>query len=481
MCSFLWQKIIFLGIGTTILVIGGLLSVLWPIIFNNQLQKQLVLSDGSKSFNLWKETPIPMFIDFYMFNWTNPEESLNKHELPHFVEIGPYVFREEHQKVNMDWNNNGTVTFKQIRKWTFLPELSVGLLSDKITNVNVIAMTIGSMVKKMVPKYFFPFVNDALKLENKVYVTRTVGELLFDGYRDVFLEIVKKLRPILKIDLPMDKFGWFYGRNMSADYDGVFNMMTGASTLQNLGVLQKWNNQRKTKFFPGECGVVGGTTGELWPINSASNSKATIFATDLCSKLDTEWVGTTDIHGATGSVFRGTEGTLNNNSRCYCVGGECHPTGVREISTCRYGAPAFISFPHFYLADPSYRDIVTGLLPDPAKHTFDITLHKITAVPLSVNARLQINILVDKIPGIKFYEKLPKAFMPMIWFNERALITSELASQLSSLEIYSWFEPGFFCITGLGMLMLFVGLFLWSNRRWKKSTHDPLLEENSTN
>lgn len=481
MCSSMCQKIFFLGIGGLLLILGGLMSAIWPFLFKQQLQNQLVLSETSKSFKLWKDTPIPMYIDFYLFNWTNPEETLNNKALPHFIERGPYIFKEERKKVNVVWGKNGTVTFNQIRKWVFVPEMSIGPLSDEITNVNVIAMTIGNVVRTFAPKYLYPVINQILNLERKVYITKTVGELLFLGYDDIFLKIVKDLEPIIKFKLPMDKFGWFYNRNMSTNYDGVFNMMTGDSTLDDLGILREWNFKSQTKFFPGECGKVGGSTGELWPIDAAAKSRNSIFATDLCSEIDVDWLGTTDIHGATGSVFIGTENTFNNNSRCYCVNNKCHPNGVREISTCRFQAPAFISFPHFYLADASYRDMVLGMVPEKEKHQFDISLHKITGVPLSVNARLQINIFVDKIKGIKFFEKLPKAYMPMVWFNERALVTPELASQLSQLEIFTWLEPGFFVICGIGAIVFFVGLFLWSNARWRKSgLNSPLLQENST-
>lgn len=75
-----------------------------------------------------------------MFNWTNPEKVLNLKVKPHFVEMGPYIFLEKHKRVNVTWHpNNGTVSYDQIRTWHFVPELSNGSLSDKVTNVNVMA------------------------------------------------------------------------------------------------------------------------------------------------------------------------------------------------------------------------------------------------------------------------------------------------------------------------------------------------------
>nr|XP_024218604.1 protein croquemort-like [Halyomorpha halys] len=383
MTSFICQKITFWGFGALFLILGGIASGIWPILFNQKLRTKLALSKESESFNLWRETPIPMYIDFYMFHWTNPKETLTKNEVPNFVEKGPYVFREEHQKVILGWNDNGTVTFKQIRKWMFVPELSSGSLSDKITNVNVIAMTIGNYIKKYEAPLTLnmrPIINKIINaflktVEANVYTTATVGELLFSGYDDPFLKLASKLSSIIKIKIPMDRFGWFYNRNMSADYDGVFNMMTGENTLDNLGLLKMWNYNSRTNFFPGDCGIVEGTTGELWPVDTPQKSKATIFATDLCSKIDLDWEDETSIHGASGVIFEGRSRVFDNTTSCYCIG-TCHPTGVREISTCRFGAPAFISFPHFYQADSVFRKMVSGMEPSEKNHTFDLTLHK---------------------------------------------------------------------------------------------------------
>lgn len=44
--------------------------------------------------------------------------------------------------MNITWNTNDTVTFQQIRRWHFVPELSNGTLKDDITNINAIAVVI---------------------------------------------------------------------------------------------------------------------------------------------------------------------------------------------------------------------------------------------------------------------------------------------------------------------------------------------------
>ncbi len=46
--------------------------------------------------------------------------------------------------------------------------------------------------------------------KQKIHITKTAGELLFDGYDDPMIRIAKDM-PILDAgDIPFDKFGWFY-------------------------------------------------------------------------------------------------------------------------------------------------------------------------------------------------------------------------------------------------------------------------------
>lgn len=66
-----------------------------------------------------------------------------------------------------------------------------------------------------------------------------------------------------------------------------------------------------------------------------------------------------------------------NVGECYCSG-DCIPYGLLNASACRYGAPAFVSLPHFYKADPIYRDAIQGMNPDADKHNFYITLEPVS-------------------------------------------------------------------------------------------------------
>lgn len=65
-----------------------------------------------------------------------------------------------------------------------------------------------------------------------------------------------------------------------------------------------------------------------------------------------------------------------NMGNCYC-NGECTPSGLINITECRFGAPVFISLPHFYKA-PSVLDQVEGLSPNERDHSFSITLEPVS-------------------------------------------------------------------------------------------------------
>lgn len=64
-------------------------------------------------------------------------------------------------------------------------------------------------------------------------------------------------------------------------YDGSFNMNTGASEFSMLGNIEMWQYSNRT-FYRDECGVVRGSTGELWA-PEFGQEEVFVFASDLCA------------------------------------------------------------------------------------------------------------------------------------------------------------------------------------------------------
>lgn len=51
----------------------------------------VILKEGNLMYNTWRDLPIPIFMQFYMFDCLNPEEVLNGAK-PYVVEKGPYTY-----------------------------------------------------------------------------------------------------------------------------------------------------------------------------------------------------------------------------------------------------------------------------------------------------------------------------------------------------------------------------------------------------
>lgn len=264
-------------------------------------------------------------------------------------------------------------------------------------------------------------VRNALMLEKKALnlvlrpplasltVKKTVRELLFDGYDDKILDVLQYLK-FLKFKIPFKKFGWFVERNNSATYDGRFEMYTGQKNFTHMGEMTAWNYSNKTNYYSGECKKVRGTSGELWPTNMNETGDITFFIPDVCHSLTLTYDKPFSLFGITGSKWVADARVFDNGKKypknsCYCTGerSSCPDvlSGVQNVSDCRFGAPVFASFPHYYLADPAYVNAVDGLSPNRSLHEFSLSLEPKTGIPLRVDAKLQINILLQKISGIR--------------------------------------------------------------------------------
>lgn len=61
----------------------------------------------------------------------------------------------------------------------------------------------------------------------------------------------------------------------------------------------------------------------------------------------------------------------------------------------------YMSYPHFYKADPVYLAAVEGLKPEKEKHEFFMTLEPNAGVPMDVGGGFQANYLLESVAGIK--------------------------------------------------------------------------------
>lgn len=232
--------------------------------------------------------------------------------------------------------------------------------------------------------------------------TQKAGDWIFHGYEDRLIDFLN-LFNTSKINIPYTKFAWLADRNMSLEYDGSFTIYTGENDLSKLGQLTHWNRRNETGFYPAPCGTVNGTTGDSFPPNLDTTGELTLFVTDTCRFMNLKPNGTITRLGLTATEWVGTEETLDSGEnypiqQCFCDPKQevCPKTGVVDCKKCRDNAPIYASFPHFYLADESYRNAITGMNPDYEKHRFRIAVEPFTGIPLNIDGRVQINLMMTR-------------------------------------------------------------------------------------
>lgn len=221
-------------------------------------------------------------------------------------------------------------------------------------------------------------------LGESIWVRRTVREILFDGYDDPLLKIAQTAPSLFGTDVQGDKVAWFFNRNGSAYFDGVLNAETAAEDMKNLGIIRSWNYKDKSDFFDGECSKVAGSVGDIFPPVQVKEDQLEMFVPDFCRSLKLDYSEEVKVRDIPAYRYEASEtlidnGTVDSANYCNC-GGECLPLGVFNISACRHGIPAFMSYPHFYKADKHYSRQLKGLEPAPKRHRFDITLEPVSAL-----------------------------------------------------------------------------------------------------
>jgi len=106
------------------------------------------------------------------------------------------------------------------------------------------------------------------------------------------------------------------------------------------------------------------------------------------------------------------------------------PAGVFTLAPCKFNAPIYMSMPHFLDADPYFLAQVEGLEPEASKHEFYLDVEPRTGSPVSLAARVQLNVAISKPPGLVRFRNVPEIMFPVFWQELSVNLTGPVIDQL---------------------------------------------------
>jgi len=387
--------------------------------------KKLVLSNTSDTFHIWEDPPISPHLKVYFFNLTNPDEVFNGVDKPRLVEVGPYTYKQKWLKQNITWHDNGTISYKTRKIFTFIQSESCPTCNDALDNVTTLNVpAISAFYQSRNAPFYTTWSLSGLVwgLGYKPWVTQTVHDLLW-GYDEPLFKVAQKF---LNDPPPFDRFGLFLLKNSSKESDlGMYSMYTGEGDPYTLSNIQSFNGNQQLKFWnSSDCNRVHGSDGASFNPYIKKEDTLWFFNDQLCRAMPLVYDRSISQEGLPGlrfiprkDVFMSEKSFPSENS---CFAGPNRETGdgVFDVTVCQFDTPIVLSWPHFLNAEEKYSKAIDGLKPDPEKHGFWFDIQDVTGTTLSAKARIQINMNVKKLKNFSHLSSINDTVIPILWFEE---------------------------------------------------------------
>lgn len=462
--------------GLILCVLGAGMIPLVNWIIQHKVEQSVVLVEGGATYEIWKDTPIPVYMQFYMFDVKNPDEVLQGKK-PFVLQRGPYTYREVRTKYDITHNDNGTVSYRQNRTFHFVRNMSVGEENDHFITPNPVYWSLISSLKWM-----FPGIREIVRLvtsyeKESVFMNRSMYDIIW-GYEDKMLAAAQNLDPNW---FYTDTIGYFMNKN--ATNDGVYTIFTGEDNIQFLGGIDRYNGSRYLDFWSTSyANMINGTDGTIGPPYRSKDEPSPVFSSDVCRSAAGMY--DRDVTSPQGiKLWRYiappsylANATENPDNIGFCTPeSNCLNSGMLNISTCQivdfFHIPVSVSFPHFNLAAQVYKDSVVGLDPVEDEHQTTVDKEPYTGLVLQVAKKIQLNMYIQPIGEFEATKDITPVFVPLFWVNESAVVDDANADLLKSmlftpLKVVHIIE---LLLIGLGCLLLIVtiiyGLYHQQSKR----------------
>lgn len=455
-----------------VLVVVGVVLVAGSLVFHHffhrvfgtMLEQRLMLVPGSKTLDNFKAPPVPIFMQFWLFNVTNPEAVMGG-ATPELQQVGPYTYEEKQLKYNLTFDDEeGTVTYLQNKTFFFRPELSPGVtLADRVTTINAVMIGLGNLLASR-PAHFAAIAQVWFdRFGVTPFVTKTVRELLFDGYEEPLLLQLADLTG--KPEHATGRFGFYRKNNTN---DGTYTVYTGVRGMDHYQHIARWRGKPVINFWKPDvaggdtCNMINGTAGSQFPRPVTRHTLLRLYVSELCRSIFAEYQR--DVrHGAL-TLYRFVlpPRLLANTpeNQCYCTDPFTCRASMINVAPCRNGAPVVMSTPHFYQGSAEDVAELRGLAPRAVEHETFLDVEPNTGVTFRAAKRIQVNIPLRQYASLPAFRAVPDVVLPVLWVNESAVVPLERTHALHrTLTLpFTLVTVGVGVLVTLGVVLLLVAV-----------------------
>ncbi|XP_025421899.1 scavenger receptor class B member 1-like isoform X2 [Sipha flava] len=445
----------------------GLLIVSLALLYFDPVEiiksTELKFVDKSYAYQLWQKPPVKVYVSVYIFNVTNADRFLEgEDEKLNVQEIGPYVYWEELENTNCTFNSNDTITYIPRRKLHFELSSSVGdPETDRIIIPNIPLLGFSSMLRNS-PMFVNVVFNSLVEYQDsKPMLNLSVKEFLW-GYDD---NLVKMASNVLPTWINFDKFGLLdrmldEGTNIITMAVPTERQKKRPYTIDQFNgspMLHQWTKNDESADTPT---LEKATEGILFPRHLTPDMNFPIYRKAFCRTLPLTYDSTGKMpDGYPVYLYKFQPEVFNSSledNHYYCPKDGCLPSGLSDISPCYYNIPVAVSFPHFYGGDPSLVENVNGVAPDAGKHESEVAVQPDLGIPLEVNIKIQLNLVVKATRFVNRAQKFNDLTLPICWLH---LEVKSLPESLIAL-LYLCFNVGPVLVKAVVALTAAVGFFL---------------------
>ncbi|KAL4234338.1 Scavenger receptor class B [Mactra antiquata] len=427
-------------VGWILAFIGIIMIPVMPVIIKKIVQNTVVIHEGGKVYDYWKDPPVPIYLQIYMFNLTNQKEFLSG-DKPTVEQIGPYTYSEKRVKFDIVWHDNGTVSYRQKRIFQFVPEMSKGNKeTDQFLVPNPVYWALFSALRYEYSSVQTIISYLAALFDEHPFMYRPFKEVIW-GYRDPMLNVTKAIDPEW---FYTDIIGFFMNKNDTDD--GVYNVFTGEKDIDQLGVIDRYNGTKYLKFWSTQwANMINGSDGTLGPPYLDKSRLMPTFSSDICRSVF--GIFKSDVQTKQGiNLWRFeapknylANASVNPDNVGFCTpdAEHCLGAGLFNGTNCQsvdfFNLPIAFSMPHFLYGDPKYINAVNGIHPIEDQHKTTIDLEPYTGLVLQAAKRLQVNMYLQPIHDVEETAGITPVFYPVFWLNESASIDDKNADKLFSM------------------------------------------------